>query len=279
MRRRLSRASGWAWRSPPSEASCCRSARTRDAAWLLTTRHVGIFAIIALLGSITATRLEDATQRARERGAALALDAKLPPTEKIALAPALLGSVDAADPRGALLAALDRERAQVDAANLQEYDRMAARVDDTLIAAVGESFDLAFLVTGGLAVLAAFVLLPLAPMPSPRTGAAVGALVVLAVATPAVYAREHDRLRPREVQLLDPCTAERDLPSTGGLGGFVQDRALELLDSSACSFGSSREELVLALADPKDAERFEKRYGRNPRSAGDIITSLLFGGG
>lgn len=251
---------------------------TRDAAWLLTTRHVGIFAIIALLGSITATRLEDATQRARERGAALALDAKLPPTQKVALAPALLGSVDAADPRGALLAALDRERTQVDAENLAEYDRMSDRVDETLIAAVGESFDVAFLVTGGLAVLAAFVLAPLAPMPSPRTGLAIGALVVTAVAAPAVYAREHDRLRPEKVQLLDPCTAERDLPSTGGIGGFVQDRALELLDSTACRLGSSREELVLALADPEDAKRFEERYGRNPRSAGDIISSLLFGG-
>jgi len=250
---------------------------TRDAAWLLTTRHVGIFLIIAVLGQITATRLEDATQRARERGAALALDAKLPPQQKIALAPALLGSVDAADPRGALLAALDRERRNVDAASLAEYDRMSDRVDDTLIAAVGESFDIAFLVTGGLALLAALVLAPRAQLPSPRAGAALGVAVLLAVAAPAVYAREHDERRPAPVAILDPCTAQRDLPQTGGIAGFVQDKALQLLDSSACRLGSSREELVLALSRDEDAKRFERRYGQNPRDAGDLLSALIFG--
>ncbi|MTD46473.1 MFS transporter [Conexibacter sp. W3-3-2] len=249
----------------------------RDAAWLLTTRHVGIFAIIAVLGSITATRLEDATQRARERGVAVALDARLPPQQKVSLAPALLGSVDAADPRGALLEALDRERASLDPEDLPEYDRMASRVDETLIAAVGESFDVAFLVTGGLAVLAALVLAPKAPPPSVRTGALLGVTLVVTAAAPALYAREQDDRRPTPIALLDPCTAERQLPGSGGLSGFVQDRALEALDTSACELGSSREELVLALADPQDADRFEERYGRRP-SAGNIITSLLFGG-
>lgn len=248
-----------------------------DAAWLLTTRHVGIFVIIAILGSITATRLEDATQRARERGVAAALDAKLPPQQKVSLAPALLGSVDAADPRGALLEALDRERASLDPADLPEYDRMATVVDDTLIAAVGESFDVAFLVTGALAILAALVLAPKAPPPSARAGGLIAVALIATVAAPAVYAREHDARQPVEIVLEDPCTAERELPGTGGLGGFVQDRALEALDTSACDLGSSREELVLALADPEDAERFEERHGRRP-SAGSIISSLLFGG-
>ncbi len=250
---------------------------TSDAAWLLTTRHIGIFVIIAILGSITATRLEDATQRARERGVAAALDAKLPPQQKVSLAPALLGSVDAADPRGALLEALDRERSSLEQADLPEYDRMSTLVDDTLIAAVGESFDVAFIVTGALAILAALVLAPTAPPPSSRAGGLIAVALIATVAAPAFYAHEHDARRPAEIVLQDPCTAERELPATGGLGGFVQDRALQALDSSACDFGSSREELVLALADPEDADRFEERYGRRP-SAGSIISSLLFGG-
>lgn len=251
---------------------------TRDAARLLTARHAGIAVALLLLAPITSERLDDATQRARERGVALALDAALPPTSKVALAPSLLGSVDAADPRGELLAALDRERSTLAEEDRPEYDRLSERVDDTLIAAVGESFEIAFLVTGGLALLGALALAPRAPRPSAVTGAWLAVALVLAAAAPAVYAREHDDRRPEPVQLLDPCTAERELPDTGGIGGFLQDRALELLDQSACRLGSSREELVLALADPDDAERFEERHGTNPRDAGDILSTLLFGG-
>lgn len=248
---------------------------TRDAARLLTARHAGIAIALALLAPITSDRLGDATQRARERGVALALDARLPPAQKVALAPSLLGSVDAADPRGVLLDALARERGTLDPEYLGEYDRMSERVDDTLIAAVGESFDVAFLVTGALAILGALALVPRAPLPSPRAGAAVGAAVALAGLAPGFYQHARDERRPEPVALLDPCTAERDLPSTGGIGGFVQDRALELLDSTACRLGSSREELVLAVADPDDAERFEREHGTNPRSIGSLLGGFL----
>ena len=248
---------------------------TRDAARLLTARHAGIAIALALLAPITSDRLDDATQRARERGVALALDARLPPTQKVALAPSLLGSVDAADPRGVLLDALARERGTLDAEYLGEYDRMSERVDDTLIAAVGDSFDIAFLVTGALAILGALALVPRAPLPSPRAGAAVGAAIALAGLAPGYYQHARDERRPEPVALLDPCTAERDLPSTGGIGGFVQDRALELLDTTACRLGSSREELVLAVADPDDAERFERKHGTNPRSIGSLLGSFL----
>jgi hypothetical protein len=43
----------------------------------------------------------------------------------------------------------------------------------------------------------------------------------------------------------------------------------------ACHFGSSREELVLAAADEDDAERYERRYGANPRSVIDQVEGLL----
>jgi hypothetical protein len=61
------------------------------------------------------------------------------------------------------------------------------------------------------------------------------------------------------------------------VSGFLQDRALQALDGTACKFGSSREELVLALANPDDARRFEREHGVNPRSAGGILTGLLGG--
>jgi hypothetical protein len=55
----------------------------------------------------------------------------------------------------------------------------------------------------------------------------------------------------------------------------VQDAALITLDQIACHFGSSREQLVLALADPREAARYRSRFGVDPRSAGDLLNSLI----
>src|SRR5215213_3646663 len=78
------------------------------------------------------------------------------------------------------------------------------------------------------------------------------------------------------VELANPCE-DRDLPSTGGVTGFAQDAALVAADVIACRVGSSREELVLALADDDAAHEYEERYGVNPRSALDIAERLLPG--
>jgi hypothetical protein len=55
----------------------------------------------------------------------------------------------------------------------------------------------------------------------------------------------------------------------------VQNEALKALDRAACRFGSSREELVLALGSARDARRFERRHGVNPRSLGGAVQGLL----
>ena len=65
------------------------------------------------------------------------------------------------------------------------------------------------------------------------------------------------------------------LPKTGGVSGFLQDQALKLLDSAACKLGSSREELVLALADKDEAKRFEREHGVDPRTAAGLLQLLL----
>jgi hypothetical protein len=76
------------------------------------------------------------------------------------------------------------------------------------------------------------------------------------------------------VRLRSPCL-ERPLPDSGGVSGLLQDSALILLDKAACRFGSTREELVLALADPHRARAYERRYGVDPRSAGGIFQGLF----
>ena len=243
-----------------------------DAAWLLTARHAGIAAALVLLAPITADRLDDATQRARERGVALVLDARLPPTDKLELAPGLLAGVDAEQPRAGLQDALgaERDRYAPGSAERATFDGLATRADDTLVAAVGESFRAAFLITGGLALLGAALLAPGALRRPAWALAAVAAGGLVVAGTAAARAR----VAPDPVAIRDPCAA-RPLPGGAGLEGFLQDRALELLDRSACRVGASREEYVLALADPDDARAFARRYGIDPRSTGGILDALL----
>jgi hypothetical protein len=49
------------------------------------------------------------------------------------------------------------------------------------------------------------------------------------------------------------------------------------MDRLACRYGSSREELVLAFADPTEAQRFQDKYHVNPRSVGGLLGGLLGG--
>jgi hypothetical protein len=241
----------------------------RDAARLLTIRHVGIVVALLVLAPITAQRLQDATQRARERGVALVLDAKLPPQRKLGLAPDLLAGVKDQRPRAGLQRALASARSGLVGEDRVVLDDLATRADETLVEAVRESFYVAFLLTGLLALGGAAVLLPGVRRPGWVAAAtAAGAAVVVAAAV-----LHHDR-RPEPIALRDPCQA-RPLPNSGGITGFLQDRALQLLDRSACRLHATREELVLALADPEDRKRFVERHGVDPRSATGIIGSLL----
>ena len=82
------------------------------------------------------------------------------------------------------------------------------------------------------------------------------------------------RLEPEPVQIADPCDP-RDLPSTGGLQGALQDAALLALDRAACRFGSSREELALALVDDEARDDYRREYGVDPRSVGGLLGGVL----
>ena len=88
--------------------------RTRgESAALLSVRHAGITLALVVLAPIVAAELDDQVQLARERGTALVLDAALPPTDKIELAPRLFANLETDDPRDALRQALKRERLRI----------------------------------------------------------------------------------------------------------------------------------------------------------------------
>jgi hypothetical protein len=235
-----------------------------QAAWLLSLRHAGITAALIVLAPVASAQLDDAVAETRIKGTALVLDARLPPLEKLSLAGTLVGDVDPVDPRGELQAALDRARPGVE--DTAVFDELARRADETLVAGVHDAFAVALAICGALALIAALALLPW----DRRVLAAVAAAVVLAGG--ARLARPS--LEPEPVRIADPCQP-RDLPSTGGLEGALQDAALVALDRAACRFGSSREELALALVDDDAREDYRREYGVDPRTIGGLLGAVL----
>jgi hypothetical protein len=325
--------------------------RTRaQAAALLSLRHLGITAALALLAPILASELDDQVQLARERGTALVLDAALPPTDKIDLAPRLFADLETDDPRDALKQALARERKRVttgdhdllsrlqrldhqlggggalmdrledledeygstldEAArgldrllggdNAQgllddlrggtsgdtsprqlgaEIDKLGADLDDVVLAAVDAAFSPAFVVTGAMALLAALLLVfrlgrVERPVRGPPAAALIGGALVLALAVPAGYAIAESSLEPEPVQIGDPCKA-RERRSVGGVEGVVEGIALSGLDRAACRFGSSREELVLALFDDQSRRDYEREHGVDPRTLDAVLKGIV----
>jgi hypothetical protein len=88
--------------------------RTRgQAAALLSVRHAGITIALIALAPVVAAQLDSEVDLARERGTALVLDAALPPSDKIELAPRLFADIESEDPRDALAGAVERERRRV----------------------------------------------------------------------------------------------------------------------------------------------------------------------
>jgi hypothetical protein len=93
---------------------------------------------------------------------------------------------------------------------------------------------------------------------------------------PAGYALAAEQERPEPVRIQDPCQ-DRDLPDSGGIAGVLQNAALVALDQLACRAGSSREELVLAIADEDAAKEYEERYDVDPRSIENLADLVLPG--
>jgi hypothetical protein len=242
-----------------------------DAARLLTARHAGIAFALLVLAPVVASNLDSATERAKERGVALVLDSPLPPQEKLRLAPDLLKGVDQAEPRRGLERAIDRGRSRFTGDQRAEFDRLGTRADDTLTEAVAESFRLAFVITAALAIGAAVAVLP-----SPARRRSLARVATAAVAIPAAYLLLHAAVSPEPVKIADPCK-ERGRPRASGLPGVAQDAAIISLDQIACHFGSSREQLVLALADDGEARRYKREHGVDPRSAGNLLEGLIGG--
>jgi MFS family permease len=243
-----------------------------QTASLLAIRHGGITLALLLLAPIAAAQLDESVADTRERGAALVLDAELGPLDKIELANAVTADLDPVDPRETLRGSLDEAAASVgeDPEGAAVYTELARRADETLVAGINDAFAVAFVVTGVLALLGALAVLPRGGRAMRTSLAVAGSALALGAAQAAVASSAE----PDPVAIADPC-AERDLPGTGGIEGIAQDLALAGLDRAACQFGSSREELALALVDDDAAQRFEDEHGVDPRSIEDLVRGAL----
>jgi MFS transporter len=299
--------------------------RTRgQAAALLALRHAGITVVLVALAPIVAAELDEHVDLARERGAALVLDAALPPSDKLVLAPRLFAEIDTEDPRDALAGAVERERRRVGQGDrdllsrlehleremgadtggvlaqleeledryadglLDELDRqlggqtspeelraelgvLSEEIDEVVLSAVDAAFSPAFAITGGMALLAALLLLS-GRGRGLRAGA-IGAAVVVALAVPGIYAIARIELEPEPVEIADPCE-DRARDSVGGLEGAAEGVALGALDRAACEFGSSREELVLAVFDDESRREYVDKHGVDPARLDELLRGI-----
>jgi MFS family permease len=247
----------------------------RDVARLLSIRHLGITLALALLAPIISANLDSTISDAREQGTAALLDARLPPEAKIELAPELFADVNTDDPRGQLERSVAEAREGLDGDEAAELTGLGERLDDVVTGAVRAAFRIAFVVTSGLALGAALILLwgALAPAVALRRAAVAGAGAASAAAL-AAYGVAFAASERETVAIADPCE-QRELPGTGGIGGALQDLSLTALDRAACEFGSSREELLLALFDDERRDEFEQEHGEDPRSLTELGPAIL----
>jgi MFS family permease len=229
----------------------------------LAVRHLGVTAALLLLAPVIAHDLDAATERAKLRTVSVVLDAPISPGEKLRVAPILVESVRSDHPLAAVRSASRTARKDVQPTDRTRFDAMFADVETVFVGAAADAFHRAFLIAAALAFLAA-LLLWLEARRIAVAAVVAGGVIVGAQALADHYAA------PSSVKIADPCR-KRKLPHTGGVGGAVQVIALRALDAAACRLGASREELVLALVDEKEAARFRRRHGVDPKAVRALL--------
>ncbi len=250
--------------------------RTRfDSARLLSIRHAGIAVALAALAPLISSNLTSTIDTAREQGTAAVLDAKLPPEEKIEIAPDLFGGLNTDDPRGQLQKEITKAKAGLSGDEATELGNLGDRLDGVVTGAVRSAFRPTFIVTSALALLAALLLLTGAgPAAAAVTRPAVATATIAALIAVGGYGIAYANSTRDTVKIGDPCE-DRQLPDVGGITGALQNISLEALDRAACKFGSSREELLLALFDDRLQHKFEQEHGVNPRDVLSLGPAIL----
>lgn len=161
---------GWGWTVPPQllvgaglglslaalteHALAGRAAQAVHGGWTIASRHAGVVLGLLLLSPLFAAALERNEEEALRAGAAVVLDSKVPPLDKLRLAQDVLAQVEQAD--GELP---DVAAAFADRPDTEEYRSLLAALEDQLDRAVTDAFSDPFLLAAALALAALVPLL------------------------------------------------------------------------------------------------------------------------
>jgi MFS family permease len=217
-----------------------RRAPTGAAAWTIAARHAGLVAGLLLLTPLFSADLREQLTRTELAALARVLDAPFALGPKLELGTELRAATDRAEGRvpefKPTLAGVDAPR--------EDVRRLGADLEDELERGGTAAFSRSFLAAAGLALLA---LVPLLLSAGRRRRAAATALVA-GVAASGILLAGHlaaggGHFEPSRIA--DPCVP-RDPPSSVDP---LERVALPALDGAACDLGTSREALVLALAE------------------------------
>ena len=238
----------------------------RDAARLLAVRHAGIAAILAIAAPIAAHQLDVSTQTAKERGVALVLDA---PPAAPGQDQARPGAAGRRRLRSAARRAAPRGRRRAPQLHRPRPRHLRRpRPEGRRHAGDRGRRGLPLVVPARRGAPACW---PPRCWPPARSWRRWPPPSALALGTPAAYFALHQRHRARAAGDPGPVPPRADAcPRRAGCRASSRMQALRLLDSTACKLGSSREELVLALADKEEAKRFEREHGVDPRTAAGL---------
>jgi hypothetical protein len=165
---------GWAWTIPPQilvgaglalalaglteVALAGRADQVVHGGWTLSARHAGVVLGLLLLAPVLTDALEQSQDEAIRAGAAVVLDSRIPPLDKLGVAQDVLDEVERSRDVGELP---DVERAFEDRPDDDEFRELASALQDQLDRAVTSAFSGPFLLAAALALLA---LLPVALM-------------------------------------------------------------------------------------------------------------------
>ena len=158
---------GWAWTLAPqilvggglgltisaltSEALHGRSPQAVHGGWTIASRHAGVVLGLLLLTPIFAHQLDTNEADAKRAGAAILLDSRVPPLDKLRVAEDVLRAIDRAD--GRLPDVRSAFQGRLDGPDGSEYRRVSGDLQDQLERAVTSAFGLPFLLAAALALV------------------------------------------------------------------------------------------------------------------------------
>ena len=164
---------GWAWTVPPQvlvgaglgltvgalteQALRGRAPQAVHGGWTIASRHAGVVFGLLVLTPLFTAQLDHNELEAKRAGAAIILDSRVPPLDKLRVAQNVLRSIDHAD--GRLPDIRSSFKGRFEGANGPEYRRVAARLQDQLERAVTNAFSWPFLLAAVFAAVALVIVI------------------------------------------------------------------------------------------------------------------------